>query len=142
MEILSIFFAFVILLLLALCWFGFHYLANKPLDNPDGHARVTGNCGDTMEISLQFKDGRVCKSSAWTNGCSVSKMCVEAAAMLARNRQISDIEKINMMTIMEQIGELPETHLHCAQLAETTLLAAIKNYRMSEQQKISEWNET
>jgi nitrogen fixation protein NifU and related proteins len=39
------------------------------------------------------------------------------------------------MTIMEQIGQLPESHLHCAQLAETTLLAAIKNYRMSEQQK-------
>jgi NifU-like protein involved in Fe-S cluster formation len=135
MEILNIFFAFVVLLFLALCWFGFHYLANKPLDNPDGQARVTGNCGDTMEISVQFKDGRVCNSSAWTNGCSVSKMCIEAAAMLVRNRQISDIEKINMMTIMEQIGELPETHLHCAQLAETTLLAAIKNYRMSEQQK-------
>ncbi len=131
MEILNILFAFVILLLLALCWFGFHYLTNKPLDNPDGHARVTGNCGDTMEISLHFKDGRVCNSSAWTNGCSVSKMCVEAAAMLASNRQVSDIEKINMMTIMEQVGELPETHLHCAQLAETTLQRAAENYLVS-----------
>jgi nitrogen fixation protein NifU and related proteins len=131
MEILNIFFAFVVLLLLSLCWFGFHYLANKPFDNPDGQARVTGNCGDTMEISLKFKDGKVCNSSAWTNGCSVSKRCVEAAAMLARNRQISDIEKINMMTIMEQIGELPETHLHCAQLAETTLQRAVANSLVS-----------
>ncbi len=131
MQIINILFAFVVLLLLALCWFGFHYLANKPLDNPDGHARVTGNCGDTMEISLQFKDGRVCNSSAWTNGCSVSKMCVEAAAMLARNRQISEIQKINMMTIMEQIGQLPETHLHCAQLAETTLQRAAKDSLLS-----------
>lgn len=128
MEIIHICLAFVVLLLLALCWFGLHYLANKPLDNPDGHAKVTGNCGDTMEISLQFKDGRVCNSSAWTNGCSVSKMCVEAAAMLARNRQIGEIEKINMMTIMEQIGQLPDTHLHCAQLAETTLLRAVKDF--------------
>ena len=131
MEIINILLAFVVLLLLALCWFGFHYLANKPLDNPDGQARVTGNCGDTMEISLQFRNGRVCNSSAWTNGCSVSKMCVEAAAMLARNRQVGEIEKINMMTIMEQIGQLPETHLHCAQLAETTLQRATKNYSQS-----------
>ena len=128
MEIVNILFAFVVLLFLVLFWFGFHYLTNKPLDNPDGHAIVTGNCGDTMEISLQFKDGRVCNSSAWTNGCSVSKMCVETATMLARNRQISEIQKINMMTIMEEIGQLPETHLHCAQLAETTLLKAIENY--------------
>ena len=128
MEFLNILLAFVILFSLALCWFGFHYLTNKPLDNPDGHAIVTENCGDTMEISLQFKDGRVCNSSAWTNGCSVSKMCVEAAAMLARNRQIDEIEKINMLTIMEQIGQLPDTHLHCAQLAETTLLRAVKDF--------------
>ena len=128
MEIVNILFAFVVLLFLVLCWFGFHYLTNKPLDNPDGHAIITGNCGDTMEISLQFKDGRVCNSTAWTNGCSVSKMCVEAATMLARNRQISEIQKINMMTIMEEIGQLPETHLHCAQLAETTLLRAAENY--------------
>lgn len=127
MEIINILLAFVVLSLLALCWFGFHYLANKPLENPDGHARVTGNCGDTMEISLQFKDGRVCNSSSWTNGCSVSKMCVEAAAMLARNRQVNEIEKINMMTIMDQIGQLPDTHLHCAQLAETTLRLAVRS---------------
>ena len=131
MEIINIIFAFLVLLLLVVCWFGLHYLTNKPLDNPDGYATVTGNCGDTMEISLQFKDGRVCNSSAWTNGCSVSKMCVEAAAILARNRQVSEIEKINMMTIMDQIGQLPETHLHCAQLAETTLLRAAENYLRS-----------
>jgi nitrogen fixation protein NifU and related proteins len=124
---INILFAFAVLLFLALCWFGFYYLNNKPMDNPDGHARITGNCGDTMEISLQFKDGRVCNSSAWTNGCSVSKMCVEAAAMLARNRRICEIERITMITIMEQVGQLPDSHLHCAQLAETTLLAATKD---------------
>jgi len=64
MEIVNILFAFVVLLFLVLCWFGFHYLTNNPLDNPDGHAIVTGNCGDTMEISLQFKDARVCDSTA------------------------------------------------------------------------------
>ena len=132
MEIINIFWAFAVLLLLALCWFGFYYLTNQPLENPDGHARVTGNCGDTMEIALRFKNGRVCKSSAWTNGCSVSKTCIEAAAMLAGSRRISEIEQINMMTIMEQIGELPDTHLHCAQLAATTLQRAVKNYRESE----------
>ena len=128
MEIGTGFFTFFILLLLAFCWFGLHYLTNKPLDNPDGYAKVTGNCGDTMEIALLFKDGKVSASSAWTNGCSVSKTCVEAAAMLARNRDTGQLQKITMMTIMEQIGQLPETHLHCAQLAETTLQRAMKDY--------------
>jgi NifU-like protein involved in Fe-S cluster formation len=128
MEIGTVFFTFFILLSLAFCWFGLHYLTCKPLDNPDGYAKVTGNCGDTMEIALRFQDGRVCASSAWTNGCSVSKTCVEAAAMLARNRDIKQLQEINMMTIMEQIGQLPDTHLHCAQLAEATLQRATKSY--------------
>lgn len=104
MEISTVFFTFLILLSLAFCWFGLHYLTNKPLNNPDGYAKVTGNCGDTMEIALQFKDGKVSESSAWTNGCSLSTTCVEAAAMLARNRDINQLQEINMMTIMEQIG--------------------------------------
>jgi nitrogen fixation NifU-like protein len=102
---------------------------NKPLENPDGYAKVTGNCGDTMEIALKFKDGKVVKSSAWTNGCSFSKSSVETAAMLARNRSIDEVEKITSMTIMEQTGQLPDTHLHCAQLAETTLQMAVKSCR-------------
>jgi nitrogen fixation protein NifU and related proteins len=128
MEILNILLAFFVLLLLALCWFGFHYLTNKQIEDPDGSAKVTGNCGDTMEIALQFKDGRVCNTSTWTNGCSFSKSCVDAAAMLASNREIAELLKIDMVTIMDQVGQLPETHLHCAQLAETTLQRATKNY--------------
>ena len=25
------------------------------MDNPDGHGRITGSCGDTMQIFLNFK---------------------------------------------------------------------------------------
>jgi nitrogen fixation protein NifU and related proteins len=127
MDLVGFLVAFVTLLGLAMCWFGFHYLGNKPLADPDGCATVTGNCGDTMEISLKFCDGRVCDAQAWTNGCSVSKNCVEAAALLARNRTAADVKTITMMTIMDEVGQLPETHLHCAQLAETTLRLAVKS---------------
>jgi NifU-like protein involved in Fe-S cluster formation len=33
-----------------------------------------------------------------------------------------------MVSIMELVGQLPETHLHCAQLAETTLQKSIEDY--------------
>lgn len=128
MDILNIALAFLVLLVLALCWFGFHYLANPLIENPDGVAKVAGNCGDTMEIALQFRGDRVYNSHHWTNGCSFSKRCVEAAAMLAHDKTITELKKINMITIMDQIGKLPETHLHCAQLAETTLQRAAKDY--------------
>lgn len=120
--------ALATLLGLALCWFGLHYLGNRPLADPDGSATVTGNCGDTMEISLKFRDGRVCDSRAWTNGCSVSRNCVEAAALLAHKRTPEELARVTMMTVMEEVGQLPDTHLHCAQLAETALRLAVKSH--------------
>jgi len=120
--------AFFVLLLLGACWFGLHYLGNPPLENPDATARVTGNCGDTMEIGLRFTGNTVAQTRHWSDGCSISKQCIEAAAMLARGKTLAELRKINMISIMDIVGQLPDTHLHCAQLAETTLQLAIKDY--------------
>jgi hypothetical protein len=39
-----------------------------------------------------------------------------------------------MIHIMDQVGRLPDTHVHCAQLAETTLQKALEDY----QRKVTE----
>jgi hypothetical protein len=41
---------------------------------------------------------------------------VETAANLARAKNLQELKKINMVSIMDEVGQLPETHLHCAQL--------------------------
>ncbi len=128
MSIFTLFMAFLVLLIVALTWFFLYYFGNPVLDNPDGIATVVGNCGDTMEIGLQFKNGRVENTHHWTNGCSFSKHCVEKAANLAREKTIMELKKINMVAIMDEVGQLPDTHLHCAQLAEITLQRSVENY--------------
>jgi NifU-like protein involved in Fe-S cluster formation len=133
MSVFTIFMAFVVLLVVGLTWFFIYYFANPVLENPDGIARVVGNCGDTMEIGLKFKDGRVEQTHHWTNGCSFSKHCVEAAAGLAHAKTIGQLHKINMVVIMDVVGQLPETHLHCAQLAEITLRRSVENYLLRQQ---------
>lgn len=125
---MSIIVAFLVLLVVGLTWFLTYYFANPVLDNPDGIAKVVGNCGDTMEIGLKFRDGKVEASHYWTNGCSFSKRCVEAAADIAKNKSILELKNVNMVTIMDQIGKLPDTHLHCAQLAEITLQKSLSDY--------------
>jgi NifU-like protein involved in Fe-S cluster formation len=128
MEITGILVAIGVLILLGLCWFGFHYWANPPMQAPDAEARVTGNCGDTMEISLQFEGDKVAGVRHWTDGCSVSQQCIAGAALLARGKSCEQLKKITMMDIMELVGQLPDSHLHCAQLAETTLQRALDEY--------------
>lgn len=40
-----------------------------------------------------------------------------------------------MVDIMELVGQLPQTHLHCAQLAVATLQEAVKKYEMREKKE-------
>lgn len=119
---------FTVLLVIGVTWYFINYFANPVLENPDGIAKVVGNCGDTMEIGLKFKDGRVENTHYWTDGCSFSQHCVEATVKLARKKTIAELKNITMMTIMEEVGQLPETHMHCAQLAEITLHQSVENY--------------
>ena len=128
MTLFSAFLAFVVLLSIGLIWFLIYYFANPVIDDPDGLAKVVGNCGDTMEIGLKFTNGKVCNTHHWTNGCSFSKHCVETAVKLSRNKTVEELQKINMISIIDEVGKLPESHLHCAQLAELTLQRSVKNY--------------
>jgi len=123
---------FSILLLLLLLfvggWFILSYLLSPEMENPDGFARVTGNCGDTMELGFKVKGGRIIETHHSTNGCSISGQCIESAARLLLDKTPNDVKTINMMHIMEEVGRLPDSHIHCAQLAETTIQKAFEDY--------------
>jgi nitrogen fixation NifU-like protein len=45
------------------------------MTDADAHARVTGQCGDSMEIYLKFENGRVKEASYFTDGCASSAIC-------------------------------------------------------------------
>ena len=117
-----------VLLGIAGLWIGIAYWLTPHIRNPDGKAIVTGSCGDTMEIAMLFKNGHVSKTSYYTDGCAWSLNCVCAAADLAKGKTPDEIIEIDSSAIREAIGGLPEDHLHCAKLAEETLLAALDDY--------------
>ena len=118
----------LLLLVIVFLWFGAYYLCNAQVKNPDGRACVTGSCNDTMEISLQFQGDLVSDSSFWSNGCAISKQCIEMATSMARGKTVMELKDITMETIMDEVGQLPSTHVHCAELAALTLHKAVENY--------------
>lgn len=109
-------------------WFFLSYLLSPEMEDPDGFARVTGNCGDTMELGFKVEGGRIIETHHSTNGCSISGQCIESAARLLLDKTPKEINSINMMHIMEEVGRLPDSHIHCAQLAETTIQKAFDDY--------------
>jgi len=99
--------------------------------DPDGFARVTGPCGDTMEIRLKVKDGRVLNTSFWTDGCGPSIASGSMVTELAKSKNVSEARKIAQQDVLDGLGGLPEESLHCALLAANTLKEAIKDYLAS-----------
>jgi nitrogen fixation NifU-like protein len=105
------------------------------LANPDGYGRVTGTCGDTIQIYLSFEEDRVKKSSFQTDGCGSSIVCGSFAAELALGKTPDALAEITGETILERIGGLPEEDRHCAFLAAEGLQEALDDYMKKRAQR-------
>ncbi|MBC2711824.1 MAG: iron-sulfur cluster assembly scaffold protein [Desulfosarcina sp.] len=108
-------------------------LYRGPMDAPDSHARVTGECGDTMEIFLKFENDRVCDAAYLTDGCGSSTVCGSFAAEMAIGRTPDELLEITGDAILEKIGRFPEEDHHCAFLAAETLQEALNQYMVAGQ---------
>ena len=94
----------------------------------DGFGSVTGPCGDTMEIWLKVKDGKVEDASFWTDGCGTSIASGSMATEMIRGKDIGQALRINQGEVLRALGGLPEDSIHCALLAADTARAAIQDY--------------
>ena len=94
----------------------------------NGHARVTGPCGDTMEIWLLVQDGLIMSTAFTTDGCASSHACGSMATELAKGKKIENIESVSQKNILDALGEFPVDDRHCALLASNTLQAACHDY--------------
>lgn len=99
-----------------------------PLDSNNGHARITGPCGDTMEFWLVARNGKVQRVSYITDGCGSSLACGSMATSLAEGRRVDDAAALKQKDILDALGKFPKEFEHCALLAANTLKAACEDY--------------
>ena len=98
------------------------------LENPNGYARISGSCGDTMQIFLGFENDRVQEATFKTDGCGSSTVCGSFEAELALGKNPDELAEVAGETILEILEGLPEEEQHCAYLAAETLQAALDHY--------------
>ena len=97
------------------------------MDRPDGHARITGPCGDTMEIFLRVRDDVIEEARFVTDGCATTIVSASMAVELATGAATSQARTISQAAILEGLGGLPTESEHCALLAANTMHAAIED---------------
>ena len=95
-----------------------------PMETFDGHARITGPCGDTMEFWLIARDGKVERISFVTDGCGPSLASGSMATTLAEGKLIENAAALRQEDILDSLGGFPAESEHCALLAANTLKAA------------------
>lgn len=94
----------------------------------DGFARVTGPCGDTMQLWLKLKGDTILAANFLTSGCGTSIASGSMITELAKGKKLSQAQKISQKDVLDALGGLPEESEHCALLAADTLKAAIRDY--------------
>ncbi len=94
----------------------------------DSQAKLTGNCGDSMEMFLTMDGERITDICFKTDGCASSAICGSFAAELAKGKTATEVLDMTGDTILNYIGKFPEKENHCAHLAITTVKEAINVY--------------
>lgn len=99
------------------------------LDSPDGVGQV-GNpkCGDIMKISLDIEGDIIKDIKFKTFGCGAAVATSSMVTEMVKGKTIEEAMKVTNSAVAEALGGLPETKMHCSNLAADAVHAAIKDY--------------
>jgi len=98
------------------------------MDKPDGHAVITGPCGDTDEFFVRIFSSRIREIRFRPAGCFFTIAACDAVATMAEGRTVREGLRITQKSVIAYLGGLPEDHKHCALLAANTLHKALRAY--------------
>jgi len=98
------------------------------MENADGFAKVTGPCGDTMEIWLKVNNSTIADATFLTDGCGTTIAAGSMVTEMVKGKSVNQAREISQQNVLNSLGGLPEESQHCALLTANTLKAAIRDY--------------
>jgi nitrogen fixation NifU-like protein len=99
----------------------------KKIADPDGTAAITGPCGDTMYMTVKLSEDRITDIGFLTDGCGPTVACGSVLTQMALGRTAVEAAAIGREDLLEVLGGMPESHLHCVKLAVDTLCQVLQN---------------
>ncbi|MHC1742820.1 MAG: iron-sulfur cluster assembly scaffold protein [Syntrophobacteraceae bacterium] len=102
----------------------------RRMEGASCRGKVTGVCGETIEVYLKVREERIEDATFFTDGCHFSVICGYLATILSKGRTMDDAVEIGGDTILMVFGNIPEEETHCAYLAAEALHAAIHDWAL------------
>ena len=99
------------------------------IENADGVGQVgNAKCGDIMKIYLKINGDKIDDVKFETFGCGSAIASSSIATEVIKGKTIDDALKITNKDVVDALGGLPASKLHCSVLAEEAFKSAIKDY--------------
>ena len=100
------------------------------IPDADGVGQV-GNpkCGDIMKMYLKIENNIVVDAKFKTFGCGAAVATSSMATELIRGKTVEEALEITNKAVAEALDGLPPVKMHCSNLAEEAIKAAIEDYQ-------------
>ena len=100
------------------------------MDDADGIGEV-GNprCGDIMRMYIKVKEDKITDIKFQTFGCGAAVATSSMVTELVKGKTLDEALKITNREVAEALDGLPPVKMHCSNLAEAGIKAAIDDYR-------------
>ncbi len=103
------------------------------IEDADSQVSITGVCGDSIEMYLVLKDGKINDIKFMTDGCGATIVCASYVTRTVKGKTIKDAHRMKPEDVDNYFEGLPEESKHCAKLSIDTLKAALDMYESQEQ---------
>ena len=100
------------------------------IENPSGVGTVgNAKCGDIMRMYLDIDDNGIIQEAKFkTFGCGAAVATSSMATELVKGKTVDEALALTNKAVAEALDGLPPIKMHCSNLAEEAVHAAIINY--------------
>ena len=100
------------------------------MENPDGVGEAQNPvCGDTMRLFIRVEADRITDARFLTFGCGAAIASSSITTEMVKGKTIEEALAISDQMIVEALGGLPPTKIHCSVLSEKAIQAAVSDYQ-------------
>ena len=98
---------------------------------PDANAvgrASSGTHGVIFKLYLKIEGGKVAKAAFKTFGCGAAIAASSMLTEMVKGKTLEELKGITNLKVNEALGGLPPFKMHCANLAEEVLKAALDDF--------------
>jgi nitrogen fixation protein NifU and related proteins len=106
----------------------FNASRRERIRHPDGYGRNTGDCGDSVEVFLTVENGIIQHAAFDVDGCLNTVACGATVVELVNGKPVEEAWDVTPETVIDYLKTLPETDVHCAEVAVGALYLAAADY--------------